>query len=362
MSDGTVQDRLQPVPGMRKKKVSLAIDTAGQNSLNTGQSKQGVTVTDSSLRGDGISVGIAGLRINELAACAASSAGSQPQRPVSHTRDGGGSEGDRHAVSEFKMIRVLGEGTSGVVKLVQHKHTGTKYAMKVIQLGCSEQERKQILVEVKTLHKSDVPNIIAFTNAFYVDNAVHLILEYMDCGSLATVLRRHGALPEPLLARVTSDMLGGLDHLHRVLKVVHRDIKPGNILLNSRAEVKLADFGMSGQLANTFSRLASWVGTAAYMSPERISGSQVHTPAAPPCAHARALLLHARCYCTRGVWPAALRLRLLARCLDDACPPPPRHAHAVFIRVGHLGARRQLVGVLSRLVSVHQGDGGRPRP
>jgi len=169
---------------------------------------------------------------------------------------------------------VRAEGTSGVVKLVRHKPTGRRYAMKVIQLGCSEQERKQILIEVKTLHKSDVPHIIAFTDAFYVDNAVHLILEYMDGGSLADVLSRRGPLPEPLLARVSRDMLGGLDHLHRVLKVVHRDIKPSNVLLNSRGEVKLADFGMSGQLASTFSRLASWVGTAAYMSPERISGSQ----------------------------------------------------------------------------------------
>jgi serine/threonine protein kinase len=50
-----------------------------------------------------------------------------------------------------------------------------------------------------------------------------------------------------------------VDHLHRVLKVVHRDIKPANVLLNDNAEVKLADFGMSGQLANTFGRLASWV-------------------------------------------------------------------------------------------------------
>ena len=54
---------------------------------------------------------------------------------------------------------------------------------------------------------------------------------------------------------------------------VHRDIKPSNLLLNSRGEAKIGDFGMSGQLASSFSRLASWVGTAAYMSPERISAT-----------------------------------------------------------------------------------------
>jgi hypothetical protein len=195
-----IQDRLQQ-PGGRKKKVSLAVDTTAQASSTAPPGAP--VVTDSSLRGDGISVGFAGLRINELAACAASASASSfaPVQSVQHTRDGGGSEGDRLTLSEFKTVKVLGEGTSGVVKLVRHKPTGRRYAMKVIQLGCSEQERKQILIEVKTLHKSDVPHIIAFTDAFYVDNAVHLILEYMDGGSLADVLSRRGPLPEPLLAR-----------------------------------------------------------------------------------------------------------------------------------------------------------------
>lgn len=153
-----------------------------------------------------------------------------------------GLEGDKLVLTEFSTMRVLGEGTSGVVKLVRHRPSQRKYAMKVIQLGCSEQERKQILIEVKTLHKSHVPGIIAFMDAFYADNAVHIILEYMDCGSLASVLGRHGPLPEALLARVSGDLLGGLDHLHRELKVVHRDIKPGNVLLNSRGEVCVRGF------------------------------------------------------------------------------------------------------------------------
>ena len=65
-----------------------------------------------------------------------------------------------------------------------------------------------------------------------------------------------------------------LEHLHNnSTPIIHRDIKPSNLLLNSRGEAKIGDFGMSGQLASSFSRLASWVGTAAYMSPERISAS-----------------------------------------------------------------------------------------
>lgn len=212
--------------------MQLAIDTTQENA----RKPDGPIVTEGgSLRGDGISVGMAGLRVSD------SCGGCQPSNapPIARvspsTADG--LEGDKLVLTEFKTMRVLGEGTSGVVKLVRHRPTQRKYAMKVIQLGCSEQERKQILIEVKTLHKSHVPGIIAFLDAFYADNAVHIILEYMDCGSLAAVLGRHGPLPEALLARVSGDLLGGLDHLHRELKVVHRDIKPGNVLLNSRGEV-----------------------------------------------------------------------------------------------------------------------------
>jgi serine/threonine protein kinase len=190
-----------------------------------------------------------------LAACAEAGSSSEGRFKAMPSSE----DDEQVSLDEFRVLRELGEGTSGVVCLVRHKPTGRLYAKKVINLGCSDKERTQILMEIRTLHKSHVPGIIAFKNAFYADNAVHIVLEYMNCGSLASVVQRSGPLPEQLLARVTSDVLGGVDQLHRVLKVVHRDIKPANVLLNDNAEVKLADFGMSGQLANTFGRLASWV-------------------------------------------------------------------------------------------------------
>lgn len=64
--------------------------------------------------------------------------------------------------------------------------------------------------------------------------------------------------------------MSGLLHLHKDLHVVHRDIKPSNLLLNSRGELKISDFGVSGQLTSSVSNCLSWVGTVTYMSPERI--------------------------------------------------------------------------------------------
>ena len=68
-------------------------------------------------------------------------------------------------------------------------------------------------------------------------------------------------------------ILLGLLHLHKDLRVVHRDIKPSNLLLNSRGELKISDFGVSGQLTSSVSNCLSWVGTVTYMSPERIKVS-----------------------------------------------------------------------------------------
>ena len=98
-------------------------------------------VTDGgSLRGDGISVGVAGLRVNDPSR-SLSSSNSFTVPPAKQQSNG--ADGDRLALSEFTVVRDLGEGTSGVVRLVRHKPTQRKYAMKVIQLGCSEQERKR---------------------------------------------------------------------------------------------------------------------------------------------------------------------------------------------------------------------------
>jgi len=196
---------------------------------------------------------------------------------------------------EMEVLRTLGEGTSGVVQLVKYTPTQQLMALKVISLGMNERERKQILQELRVLHRalvqgerSDeraaaegtegssavqrVPSIISFIGAFYADGAIHIALEYMDRGSLHDVLLHRGPIEERVLACVAKQVLHGLEALQE-LKIVHRDVKPANVLLNSQGEIKLADLGMCGELANTFSRLRSWVGTAAYMSPERINGS-----------------------------------------------------------------------------------------
>ena len=101
-------------------------------------------------------------------------------------------------------------------------------------------------------------------------------MEYMDAGSLESLLDGPSSVPEPVLARITSRMVSGLAFLKDSLQIMHRDVKPTNVLVNSRGEVKLCDFGVSGQLEKSLAKTN--IGCQSYMAPERIKGESLAMP------------------------------------------------------------------------------------
>jgi mitogen-activated protein kinase kinase 1 len=151
-------------------------------------------------------------------------------------------------------------------------------------------QRHQVLNELRVLCALEHACLVPLFDAFYLDGNVYLALGYMDGGSLEQLLRGYrqvaaaarlstSGLPDEPLAHVLMQVLCGLDYLHQK-GVVHRDLKPANILLDTRGAVRVSDFGISKQLEQTFGDFAkSFVGTAAYMAPERISGQNYTTAA-----------------------------------------------------------------------------------
>lgn len=176
------------------------------------------------------------------------------------------------SLADLQVIKLLGAGSGGSVQKALHVPSKQVVALKVIPLDVKESVRKQIILELKTLYRNQSEYIVFLYDAFYTDGSILIGLEYMDGGSLADLLKASGKIEERVLANITTQVLKGLVYLHKSIHLIHRDIKPSNLLLNTQGKVKIADFGVSGQLAHTLSQAVTWVGTVTYMSPERISG------------------------------------------------------------------------------------------
>lgn len=180
-------------------------------------------------------------------------------------------------ITDFENILDLGSGNGGLVRKVRYIPTGKVMAKKEILLATNSDEsisslRKRILHELKILHECQSPHIVSFYGAFLEGVQVQVCMEYMDLGSLDTVYHAYGPFEEPVVGRVALSMLRGITYLYDKFKIMHRDIKPQNTLLNSKGEIKIADFGVSKTLEN--SRAATFVGTLVYMPPERIAGER----------------------------------------------------------------------------------------
>ncbi|EEF48047.1 mitogen activated protein kinase kinase, mapkk2, putative [Ricinus communis] len=178
------------------------------------------------------------------------------------------------SLADIDTIKVIGKGSSGIVQLVQHKWTGQFFALKVIQMNIEENSRKAIAQELKINQSSQCPYVVMCYQSFYDNGAISIILEYMDGGSLADLLKKVKTIPEPYLAAICKQVLKGLLYLHQEKHIIHRDLKPSNLLINHRGEVKITDFGVSAIMASTSGLANTFVGTYNYMSPERISGAK----------------------------------------------------------------------------------------
>jgi len=131
------------------------------------------------------------------------------------------------------------------------------------------------VMELRIMRTHQCPWLVSLYNAFYEDASVYMVLEFMDCGSLADLIHKQGPQAETderRLAMMALQMLNGLNYLHRQHHQVHRDLKPANVLVNARGQVKISDFGISSQLDSTNAMCSTFVGTTCYMAPERLSG------------------------------------------------------------------------------------------
>lgn len=171
---------------------------------------------------------------------------------------------------------VLGSGAGGVVQVGWHRPTGRQVAVKTIRVGADVTKKTQMLNEIMGLSQAaGCPYLIQWYAGFADASSgdVRVALEYMDLGSFADLRSRlaERQAPSEQVTCIAAQITRGLEHLQE-RKMLHRDVKPENILHNRRGCVKLTDFGISKTLVGQGDVGATFVGTAIYMAPERACG------------------------------------------------------------------------------------------
>ncbi|KAG8823807.1 hypothetical protein FRC19_003110 [Serendipita sp. 401] len=182
-------------------------------------------------------------------------------------------------------IMRMGQGGAGAGMAARRAKPGMKlsdmsgfggaaetFGLREIRLELEDQKLNAILMELDILHRAVAPEIVEFYGAFFVEGCVYYCMEYMDAGSLDKL--QGSGVDEPVLARISGAMVRGLKFLKDHLQIMHRDVKPTNVLVSRQGVIKLCDFGVSGQLEKSLAKTN--IGCQSYMAPERIQGESIN--------------------------------------------------------------------------------------
>ena len=185
-------------------------------------------------------------------------------------------------LSDFTVVKKLGEGHFGSVNLVSSKITKKLYAMKEIKEDryASEDQRLEVQKEIKLLENLHHPHVITYFTSFRENGNFYIVTEYINGGSLLDLLKKNVSQGKRIEEKTIWDLivqsLSGLLYLHENKKIIHRDIKPDNILLDLEGRLKISDFGVSAIKSEEVEELVKCHGTVAgpiqFMSPEMCFG------------------------------------------------------------------------------------------
>jgi serine/threonine-protein kinase len=175
----------------------------------------------------------------------------------------------------YRIVALLGKGGMGEVYRADDLTLGQQVALKFLPpaMARNEDALRRFHNEVRIARKVSHPNVCRVYDLGEVDGHMFLSMEYVDGEDLGSLLRRIGRLPTDKALEIARKLCAGLAAAHDQ-GVLHRDLKPANIMLDSRGQVLLTDFGLAG-LADQITGVEVRSGTPAYMAPEQLAGKEV---------------------------------------------------------------------------------------
>lgn len=172
-------------------------------------------------------------------------------------------------MQDYHLLQQIGEGSFGRVYKARRKFTGRLVAIKMInKLGQSKDDLLSFRREIDILKKVKHPNIMCMLDMFESDTDFNVVSE-LARGDLFQIIDDNQTLPEEVLKTVAAQLTSALAYLHKN-KIIHRDMKPQNILITNKGALKLCDFGFARALSSTTLFLNSIKGTPLYMAPELV--------------------------------------------------------------------------------------------
>lgn len=176
---------------------------------------------------------------------------------------------------DLEKIDDLGKGAYGVVDKMLHRPSQTVMAVKRITLTVNTEEQKRLLMDLDiSMRSSDCQYTVQFYGALFLEGDVWICMEVMDTSldKFYPIVyeKAKESIPEEVLAKIAFAVVSALHYLQSKLRVIHRDVKPSNILISRSGAVKICDFGISGHLVDSVAKTID-AGCKPYMAPERIN-------------------------------------------------------------------------------------------
>ncbi|XP_077980758.1 dual specificity mitogen-activated protein kinase kinase 6-like [Glandiceps talaboti] len=174
---------------------------------------------------------------------------------------------------DLEKMEELGRGAYGFVEKVKHGPSGTIMAVKRIRAQVNSREDKRIVMDMDVaMRSSDCEFTVTFYGAMFQEGDVWICMEVLDMSLdkfYRKVYEKNETIPEEILGYMAYSIVKALHYLQTHLKVIHRDVKPSNVLIDRGGHVKMCDFGISGHLVDSVAKTMD-AGCKPYMAPERI--------------------------------------------------------------------------------------------
>src|SRR4051795_1006914 len=176
----------------------------------------------------------------------------------------------------YRVVRKLGTGGMANVYLAEDQELGRSVAIKMLDERHSQDEQfvERFRREAKNAAGLSHPNIVSIYDRGEFDGSYYIAMEYLEGRTLKELIVRNGPTPVPIAIDYARQVLSAIAFAHKN-GIVHRDIKPHNIVVGRDGRLKVTDFGIARSGASQMTEAGSIVGTAQYLSPEQARGSQV---------------------------------------------------------------------------------------